>query len=93
MYVLHSVKGGDSNLGFNNLNARLLGNVNYIQSGGLVRNVWKLKNRLMYLINHVTNRLKNADSHFMGLVVPVCYIQEPLLMFRRIFMHAYFNPR
>ena len=50
--VLHSVKGGDSNLGLNNRNAWLLENVSYPknQSGGLVTNVCKLKNCLMYLI-------------------------------------------
>ena len=33
--------------------------------------------------SHVINR-QNADSHFMGLVMPVCYTQEPLLLFKRI---------
>ena len=43
--------------------------------------------------SHVTNRLQNADSHFMGLVMPVRYTQEPLLMFKRICINAYVNPR
>ena len=50
--VAYIAKGGDSNLGLKNRNAWLLESVRYTktQSGGLVTNVYVMKNRLIYLI-------------------------------------------
>ena len=43
--------------------------------------------------NNASHVTKQTDSHFVGLVMPACYTQEPLLVFRRIFIRAYVNPR
>ena len=46
------------------------------------------------IFDNVFSRDGNNASYtvILGLVVPVCYTQEPLLMFRRIFTNAYVNP-
>ena len=61
-------------------------------------NVCIMKNRLTYLamclmVGNNANKINNVQSYSMGLIVPVCYTQDPLLMFRRIFVNAYINPR
>ena len=43
--------------------------------------------------SHVTNRLTKCRQSFMYLVMPVCYTQEPLLMFKRICINVYVNQR
>ena len=54
--VAYIAKGGDSNLGLTNRNARLLERVRYskTKSGGLVTNVYVMKNRLIYLVTCFT---------------------------------------
>ena len=67
-------------------------------------NVYVMKNRLIYLVTCLTvvvimpamsptDQQQNADSNFMGLVMPVRYTQEPLLMFKRICINVYVNQR
>ena len=66
-------------------------------------NVYVMKNRLINLVimfnrggniaSHVNNRLTKCRQSFYVYLVPVCYIQEPLLMFKRICINVYVNQR
>ena len=67
-------------------------------------NVYVMKNRLIYShgnafnrggnnANQVTNRLTKCRQSFYGLGNVGMLTQELLLMFKRIFIHAYINPR
>ena len=43
--------------------------------------------------SHVTNTLTKCRQSFYVYLVPVCYTQEPLLMFKRICINVYVNQR